>query len=280
MWNPFKNPASKRAADVALHKAIVDDDLNAVQDALAAVAEPLAKNRYGYSAVEMALLLGRDELFRLLIISTKHRVKFQGIDDDFPKRITIPQFEQATGVKYYSHLRCDTPKTFRRVMRHCPWTLKYTAWGKEQRWLGKWHAKDRSEGHIADVSVRWIDDTIGYGLFAERDLPSQLFIGQYTGVLRQWYMTKRNHNAYCFHYPTPLWKLRTFMIDALDGGNETRFVNHGDTPNCEPAIQLDRGLLHVFFRTTKAVAYGDQLLLDYGKDYWQRRQKRALAHAT
>ena len=276
MWNLLKTPASKRAVDIALHRAIVNDDAMALQDALKASAEPLAKNKYGYSALEMARLLGRDELVAVLSSPTQRYIKFQGADDDFPSRITISQFEQVTGVKYYSHLRCDTPRTFGRVIRHCPWLQKYTAWGKEQRWLGKWHAKDRQEGYVADVSVRWIDDTVGYGVFAERDLPALTFVGQYTGILRQWYMTKGNHNAYCFHYPTPLWKLRTFMIDAMDGGNETRFVNHGDAPNCEPAIQLDRGLLHVFFRTTKTVAYGDQLLLDYGKDYWLRRSKRAL----
>ena len=66
----------------------------------------------------------------------------------------------------------------------------------------------------------------------------------------------------------------THAVDAQDGGNETRFVNHSDTPNAEPVTQLDRGILHIFFRTTRAVVYGEELTINYGKDYWQRRTKR------
>lgn len=273
MWNPFASAASKRPADVALHAAIARNDAQGVADALDSDAEVLARNKYGYSALEMARLLGRDALLAQLGYVNNRRIQLQAQEETFPQKRSISQFEAITGVRYFSHLRFDSYSVFKKAYRQCSWLQRYTAWGKELRWLGKWHADDRDEGHLADVSVRWIDQAIGYGLFAERKLEPLTYLGQYTGTVRQWSMRKRNHNAYCFHYPTSLWRLRIFMIDALDGGNEMRFVNHADAPNAEPAIQLDRGLLHVFFRTTKEIGYGEQICIDYGKDYWHRRLK-------
>jgi SET domain-containing protein len=48
-------------------------------------------------------------------------------------------------------------------------------------------------------------------------------------------------------------------IDASDGGNEARFINHSCDPNCEVVIEDGR----VFIHALRDIARGEELLYDY-----------------
>lgn len=201
----------------------------------------------------------------------EHIFLVQGPGEPILRQITQEEWEELFQVRYLAQQRFQDTKTFRRAVRYCPLFFKGSL-GMEQRWLAKWYAQERREGKVAPVSTRWIDSEIGYGLFAEESFPLGTYIGYYTGVVRQWSLWKQNQNGYCFRYPSWFWPI--FMIDALKEGNEMRFVNHSDTPNLEVLSQLEDGVFYLFFRTRTAVLKGEQLTLDYGKDYWRRRTKR------
>jgi hypothetical protein len=267
----------RRAIDRKLHRAIIDGDEPRALACLEQNADSNSRDRDGFSALEMARLLGRDRVSTKIAGPVQHQIKLQGVDDPYPRLISLEQFEEHFGVRYLSHLRFDSYLTFKRASRQCPWLLKYTALGTEHLWLGSWHAHERAAGHVADLSIRWIDETLGYGIFAERRIEPYTHIGEYTGVVKQWKMFQQNQNPYCFRYPSGAFKFRIYMVDAQEEGNETRFVNHSDSPNCEPVTALDRGLLHIFFRSTRVIEYGEQLCIDYGKDYWQRRRKHEVS---
>jgi len=49
------------------------------------------------------------------------------------------------------------------------------------------------------------------------------------------------------------------VIDATDGGNDARFINHSCNPNCETVIEQSR----VFVEATRNIKPGDELGYDY-----------------
>ena len=180
-------------------------------------------------------------------------------------------FEQFFGITYLTELAFSTESFKQKVQKNIPWLLRYTVLGYEQRRLGAYLRHKLASGIIPDVSIRWIDDVRGYGLFAEADFEADTFIGEYVGRVRQ---IKRFHpdiNGYCMHYPSAFFSYNYFVIDAKEAGNVTRFMNHSSQPNLKPLCVLDRNLLHVVFYTTRKVSKGEELTFNYGRDYWRTR---------
>ena len=62
------------------------------------------------------------------------------------------------------------------------------------------------------------------------------------------------------------------VIDATAIGNHTRFVNHncGDKINCGVECAVINELPRNFFVSNKAIAMGEQILLNYGKQYFSK----------
>ena len=126
---------------------------------------------------------------------------------------------------------------------------------------------------IADIDIAWVDDAVGYGVFARKPLEPETFIGEYTGTVRCIDKKAPDLNAYCARYPTKLFSKGYFVIDASNIGNEMRFVNHNDTPNLSAVYICDRNVLHLSFVAKEVIYPGDELTIDYGKDFWRKRTK-------
>lgn len=56
------------------------------------------------------------------------------------------------------------------------------------------------------------------------------------------------------------------VIDASEGGNDTRFINHACEPNCIAYEVETRSGLAIEIRTLRPVERGAELSLDYGLD--------------
>lgn len=123
-------------------------------------------------------------------------------------------------------------------------------------------------------TVMFIDDHIGYGVFAEEDLEPWQFIGEYTGIIV-------NKELNCFLYDNAYtWNISVFSeyfpqrilyVDAKKVCNFTRFVNHSYTPNVATLSIYAEGGWHVIYVACKPIKKGEQLLVDYGHGYWQYR---------
>ena len=50
------------------------------------------------------------------------------------------------------------------------------------------------------------------------------------------------------------------VLDALHGGNSSRWINHSCAPNCAPQVTKDR----VFIKAKKNITAGHELNYDYG----------------
>lgn len=143
------------------------------------------------------------------------------------------------------------------------------------RWFGETSLAIENaieEGVVAPVSIRWVDDRFGYGLFAETPLDEGELIGHYTGVIRPVSRFHPELNGYCIHYPSRFWNAKYLVLDAEKEGNELRFVNHSDYPNLEVKCLLHKGMLVFCFFTKFPVVKGEQLTCYYGPDYWRSRR--------
>lgn len=97
----------------------------------------------------------------------------------------------------------------------------------------------------------------GKGLFAATDLPAGTRLGEYTG-----HRTKaqpRNGNY--------VWEVNIYHPNGSFSHHE--YVDARRTPTCRlinAEMYQHRG--RVFYRTTKRVRRGTEIIVDYGEEYW------------
>lgn len=196
---------------------------------------------------------------------------FSNPGETFAVGFTPAEFEEKTGVIYLSHLEFDSYAVLTRVKKQSRKEIRYPYISPSVKWLGTFFAKELESGFVNDVVIRWIDDRIGFGVFARRDFSKGEFIGEYTGVVKRSHFFKSNINLFCFHYPVINQFINVHTIDAEQKGNETRFINHSLSPNCEPFVCYHEGLLHVCIRTKERISKGEELTYQFTTGWWKDR---------
>ena len=102
----------------------------------------------------------------------------------------------------------------------------------------------------------------GKGVFALVPIAKGEIIIEYTGEIIDWKEALRRHphdpkdpnHTFYFHIN------ENHVIDALYGGNSSRWINHSCNPNCEPD-EIDG---RIFIKARRNIAAGDELNYDYG----------------
>ena len=141
---------------------------------------------------------------------------------------------------------------------------------KERIALGAQFEKEINEGLIASSAVHFIDEAVGFGLFATGPLPKGAFVGEYVGRVRQ----NNRHgemNNYLYSYPQVDNIGRNYVIDAKEG-NLIRFVNHSERPNLISKYAFLDGFYHLILITLKEIHIDEQFTYNYGKKYWIVRE--------
>ena len=176
-------------------------------------------------------------------------------------------------ITYLPSLKFIDGKTECKIEKQCGKALRKNWITSRQKWLGHYYAQSiRGEIHL-DLTIAWIDANVGYGIWTNREIPAQAYIGEYTGILRKRHFFGRWQNRYCFDYNIGEGRNSRYVIDAQNFANYTRFINHSSLPNVEPVSVYCDGLLHVIIYAPKTIAAGAQLCYDYGEDYWKKREK-------
>jgi len=102
----------------------------------------------------------------------------------------------------------------------------------------------------------------GKGVFALTDFAKGETIIEYVGEIISWKEALRRHphdptdpnHTFYFHID------ETHVIDALYGGNSSRWINHSCKPSCEPDEENGR----VFIKAIRDIKAGEELNYDYG----------------
>ena len=102
----------------------------------------------------------------------------------------------------------------------------------------------------------------GKGVFATQDLAEGETLIEYVGEVISWAEAQARHphdpahpqHTFYFHIDEHR------VIDALFGGNSSRWINHACDPNCEAEEQGGR----IFIKALRNIAAGEELNYDYG----------------
>ncbi len=103
----------------------------------------------------------------------------------------------------------------------------------------------------------------GQGLFAAEDIPANKYLIEYTGevVTRREALKREKEDdergiTYIFDVNSRI------SIDAVRGGNESKYINHSCDPNCKVVRRADR----IFLYSKKPIKKGEELTYDYAFD--------------
>jgi len=185
-------------------------------------------------------------------------------------KISTDAFAKRVGIKYIDHIvfgrsqyrEILIKKTEKRL--RSPELRKMNAWTLALYREGMEHPKEEL------LYVRWIDQLLGYGVFAAQNIPALCYIGEYVGVIRKRRVRKNRFNDYIFGHVIA-GKESSYVIDAKDQGNFSRFINHNDYPNLTSRWVVKDGLTHIILFSNKLILKDQQLTYDYGEYYWRSR---------
>jgi hypothetical protein len=197
----------------------------------------------------------------------------QSVNRIFPRNITV---------QYIANIKIDS--ACRKILKKCwsqlkpeqianaenPECKRYIACIQESRadGLDPWSQK---------YEVRWIDATIGYGLYAKVSYKRNETIGFYAG-----YLTRKKENLdYAFEWPDTPYEGGKICIDGRLQGNATRFMNHASEKNGKNRNSANNvstveffyeGLPYIIFIAQRSILAGEQLCYDYGDGYWEHKK--------
>lgn len=252
-----------------LHQAILDNNWEALPSLLKRGCDPHEPNRYGQSAIQLAHFLGRSHCLEVIGAHHLRKILFCKRGEQHAKRISRDELKLVTGVDFGSHLLFKSPLVLEEV---CALTLRVIAskaLSKRDYELSELHKDWIHEGKSAAIEIHWISERIGYGAFAGEDFQAGTYITEYNGCLLAY--NRALFNTYCFEYPAYGWNHPLFMVDAEKYGGYARYINHSTDGNLEPLALLADGILHIILIAKKPIQKGDQLLYDYGAEYWRTK---------
>jgi hypothetical protein len=184
---------------------------------------------------------------------------------------TIPELEKRIPFKFLASITFETSEDQADILARGQAKHQNNLVSLESLELGKKFIEKIETAYIPQVSVRWVSDLVGYGLFAEEEIAARSYVGEYTGIVRR---NNRRYfeplNNYCYEYPVEDEIGRSFVIDATQG-NLTRFINHSSSPNLKPIHVFYEGYYHLIFIALRLIQKGEQLSYDYGESYWYLR---------
>ncbi len=117
------------------------------------------------------------------------------------------------------------------------------------------------------LKIDYISKEVGYGIFAEQEFNKDDFIGEYCGIVTSnYHESSKNYN---YKYFSAINEEENIFIAPRKIGNELQFVNHSNNPNVEwKTIVGNDDKYHVIMVAIKHIKKEEQILVDYGKEYW------------
>ena len=190
--------------------------------------------------------------------------------EDQVYKIPIEEFEKRVGVKYLNSLIFERSEYKEKLIKKTEKRLKRTDLKQMNSWTLALHQKAMERPKEDLFYIRWINNYLGYGVFAAQDIPALCYIGEYVGIIRKRRFRKYRFNDYVFGYVVA-GKDTPYIIDAKEQGNFARFINHSDQPNLTSRWIVKDKLTHIILFANNLIPKDQQLTYDYGDYYWRSR---------
>lgn len=117
------------------------------------------------------------------------------------------------------------------------------------------------------IKIGYVDAIKSYGVYADKEIKvSDTPLGLYAGVREASSDSFQENAAYIFGLTE-----NGNMIGQINGEkirNWTAWINHSQVPNVAAVQQVFNNELHIVFYAIKDIKPGEQLLYDYGNDYF------------
>jgi hypothetical protein len=255
-----------------LHMAVIENDLKTICQ-LKDTPMASTTDAMGFTPLDLARLLAKKQAEAMMKKPFEKSVSviFKGAQQ--PAFLALTEIAASFEFDYLSHLTFHSYDQLKEVVALCPYLLRFAFIAKENHAWGQLYSRQIHQGVLGPVRLEWIDEVLGYGLFAEEDLDQHAYVGEYTGVVRS--LDRHHSTGYCLSYPTHILSRKALAVDAMQRGNLTRFINHSEEPTLIPRWAVDRNLVHQVLVASRHVKKGEQLTCNYGEDYWQRRTRLA-----
>ncbi|KAF8877840.1 hypothetical protein CPB84DRAFT_1714738 [Gymnopilus junonius] len=122
-------------------------------------------------------------------------------------------------------------------------------------------------GDFKSTEVR--ESQYGLGLYVTEPCEERDLITEYVGeIIYEETVTSRGLHAshkgrsYVFTLNPDL------CLDSSDAGNEARYINHSNTPNCLTKVLLVNGEHRLGVYANRRIAEDEELFIDYGPSFW------------
>lgn len=130
----------------------------------------------------------------------------------------------------------------------------------------------------APIYIKYINDRVGFGVFADAPIKEFDTICEYTGHLCVEQDVENENVDLNFSIDVGSYyhvdgKNKQLYVDAKKAGNFSRFMNHSYLNNVSSLSVYNEqdGLWHVVMCAEKDINKDDQLLTNYGEGYWKSR---------
>ncbi len=191
------------------------------------------------------------------------------------RKIRIPEerqkFFKRLGVKYTPSLIFSKPcEVLANLEKEDFYSYSLFKWYYDT--LSRWYGSYIVVNYVAPIFIQWVSNQVGYGLFADHDIPKDSFIMEYAGEV----VKNTDNTTWSWTYPAKdgFWDTKSsFAIDARHYGNEARFANHGEDPNVRTELVYHGKVWHVVYLAARDIKKGEALLIHYGSGYWKHRKK-------
>jgi hypothetical protein len=178
--------------------------------------------------------------------------------------------EKEYGFKYIDTLEFLFKEHLFKIKKQCEKKLRWKKHALKNRWILALFGEEITKKKEVSVQIKKINPIIGNGVFANEQIPEFSMVGEYVGEVRKRNRKGDRENPYVFGYVIG-HQQTSYVIDAKDKGNFTRFINHSYEPNLISKSVIFEGVGRIFFCTNRIISPGEQLTYDYGPYYWRRR---------
>jgi hypothetical protein len=198
----------------------------------------------------------------------QHLLPWQGTFEDFfleEDPLDLLEFQERLSFTFFPIIQFKDLSILQDVIK----ASKKKAPLDQEMALGLKYQAEIESGYFKKVQVQHVPKIQGYGLFARQKIHKGELIGEYVGEIQQ--KTFFMASDYLYRYPALDKEGIPYLINAKNG-NLMRFANHSKNGNMTPTTLFLDPFYHVVFFANKTIMPNEQLLYDYGDNYWFTRR--------
>lgn len=132
--------------------------------------------------------------------------------------------------------------------------------------LGKFCSNQRFQNFEYAECTVFITEKKGFGLFASKNIPTNIFIMEFVGEVVSMTEFKKRSRQYAKQKTRHCYVMTssgTILIDATKKGNLTRFANHSCNPNAETQKWIVNGESRIGIFSKKPIKMFEEITINY-----------------